>query len=100
MEPILIEATAGEDQKYNIKASSIALEQIKTQLEKRGTPDAYLRLGLKGAGCEGYLLAFQFEDAIKQRDLIFIFNDVSILVDPKSIVLLNGSTIDYEKQLL
>lgn len=100
MEQILIEAKAGTDNKYTISVSTIAIEQIKKQLEKRGTPTAYLRFGLKGAGCNGYLTVFQFEDSVNLRDLTFSFGDVKLLIDPKSIVLLTGSTIDWEQQLL
>jgi iron-sulfur cluster assembly protein len=76
-------------------------EQVKKQLTKRGTPDAYLRLGIRGGACEGFSYAIQFEDADpKDRDLLFEIEGVHILVDKKSIIYLNGCTLDYESSLM
>jgi len=85
---------------YQILITPIASEQIKKQLEKRGTPDGCLRLGLT-TGCSGFAYAIQFEDNDpRPRDLIFHFADIKVVVDPKSIIILDGCTLDYERTLL
>jgi iron-sulfur cluster assembly protein len=84
-----------------IQLSEQCAEQVKKQLEKRGTPNAYLRLGLKGGGCSGYTYVIQYEDAApKETDKTFQSNGINIVVDPKSIVYLNGCVLDWEKNLL
>jgi iron-sulfur cluster assembly protein len=91
-----------EDEKtLHISLSEIAAEQVKLQLQKRGTPDAYLRLGIKGGGCSGYSYVLQYEDdPPKARDKVFQCHGVNVVVDPKSLLLLNGCVLDWEKTLL
>jgi iron-sulfur cluster assembly protein len=84
-----------------ISISLLAAEQIKLQLEARSTPDSYLRLGIKGGGCSGFSYVIQFEDnAPRERDIVFEEHGVKVIVDKKSLVYLNGTTLDWEKSLL
>jgi iron-sulfur cluster assembly protein len=80
--------------------SLAAAEQIKLQLQKRGTPDAYIRLGVRGSGCNGYSYVIQFEETTKEKDKVFNEHGVNIIIDPKSLLFLNGSTLDWEKTLI
>lgn len=90
-----------EKEKYSIMVSPRAAEQIKKQLVKRGTPDAYLRLGLRGGGCSGFSYVIAFEDSPpRTKDLLFEIDGVRVLVDAKSIIYLNGCTLDWEKTLM
>ncbi len=90
-----------EEKSYHISISPIAAEQVINQLEKRGTPNSYLRLGIKGGGCSGFSYVIQFEDnPPRDRDIVFEEHNVKIVVDKKSIVYLNGTTLDWEKALL
>lgn len=87
---------------YQITISIKAAEQVKLQLDKRGTPNAYLRLGLRGGGCSGFTYVLQFEDADpkENRDIVFVEHDVRIVVDKKSLLYLNGATLDWEQGLM
>lgn len=90
-----------EEKTYSITVSPEAAEQVKKQLEKRGTPDAYLRLGLKGGGCSGFSYVLMFEDVPLRTDYHhFESNGVKVLVDPKSMIHLNGCTLDWESGLV
>lgn len=84
---------------YQVFISPLAIEQIKKQLVKRGTPNGYLRLGL-ATGCSGFSYQLQFEEQVKPRDHLFQIDDIKVIVDPKSIIYLNGCTLDYEKTLI
>jgi iron-sulfur cluster assembly protein len=71
------------------------------KLEKRGTPNAIVRLGIKGGGCSGFSYVIQFDDAEpKARDYAYEVDGVRFVVDKKSFVYLAGSTFDYEKTLM
>jgi Fe-S cluster assembly iron-binding protein IscA len=62
-----------EEKIYNISVSPKAAEQIKNQLIKRGTPESYLRLGVKGGGSSGFSYVIQFEDTPpREKDLLFL----------------------------
>lgn len=71
------------------------------KLEKRGTPHAAVRLGIKGGGCSGFSYVIQFEDGQpKDRDYAYVVDGVRFVVDKKSLVYLAGSVFDYEKTLM
>ncbi len=89
------------DSSYNISVSPKAAEQVKNQLTKRGTPESYLRLGVKGGGCSGFSYVIQFEDSPpKEKDLLFEIEGIKVLVDKKSILYLNGTILNWEKTLM
>ena len=84
-----------------ITLSPKAIEMAKVQLGKRGTPDAAIRLGLRGGGCSGFTYVIEFsDDAPRARDRVFTFDGVRVYVDPKSLVYLAGTVLDWEKTLM
>lgn len=85
----------------NITVTPEAAAQIKVQLEKRGTPNSRLRLGVKGAGCSGFTYVIQFEDQDpRDKDLSFEAHGIHIITDKKSALYLNGSILDWESSLI
>ena len=89
------------DENFNIFLSESAIKQIKFQAEKRNTPQAAFRIGLKSGGCSGFYYHLDFEDnPPKDKDLIFNFDGITVLVDKKSIIYLNGFTLDYKDSFL
>lgn len=84
-----------------IDITPAALEAAKKALEKRGTLNAHLRLGVKGGGCSGFSNVIQFEDNLPtEKDVIFKFEGLDIIVDKKSLIYLNGLVLDWESTLL
>ncbi|HYP87567.1 MAG TPA: iron-sulfur cluster assembly accessory protein [Polyangiaceae bacterium] len=73
----------------------------KQKLAQRGTPDAAVRLGIKGGGCSGFSYVIQFDDEpARERDTVYEVDGVKFYVDKKSLVYLAGSLLDYEKTLM
>jgi len=88
-------------EKYQFSLTEASAAQIKKQLINRHTPTAYLRLGVKGSGCAGYEYILKFEDSEPTtKDLIFESYGVRLIIDSKSIIYLNNSTLDWEYTLL
>lgn len=78
-----------------------AAQMGKELLAKRGTPDSVVRLGIKGGGCSGLAYVIEFEDRPPRKtDLLFERDGFRIVVDPKSLVYLNGTELDYVKTLM
>ena len=78
-----------------------AVEMAKKQLAKRGTPDAAIRLGLKGGGCSGFSYVIEFsDDPPRERDRVFEFDGIKVFVDPKSLIYLAGTVLDWEQTLM
>lgn len=92
--------------KRTIAVTAAAVDAIRRQLEKRGTPDAAIRIGIKGGGCSGFSYAIEFEDAPpRSGDLVLEFPEegkstVRVFCDKKSIIYLGGSVLDWEKTLM
>lgn len=57
-----------------------------------------LRLGVKTSGCSGMAYALEFVDDSEPEDLIFESYGVKIVVDPKSLVYLDGTELDFVKE--
>ena len=78
-----------------------AVEYAKKRLEKRGTPAAAVRLGIKGGGCSGFSYVIEFSDEEpRSRDTVSEFDGVRFYIDKKSMLYLNGSTLDYVNTLI
>lgn len=95
-------ATVRKDPPKNgIVISDGAAEFARKRLDKRGTPDASIRLGVKGGSCSGYSYVIQYEDkAPRDRDYVYEKNGIRFVVDKKSFLFLAGSTLEYENTLM
>ena len=69
-------------------------------MEKEGTPDYILRIGVKGGGCSGFSYVLKFDKETKEDDIVIESNGLTIACDPKSIEYLEGIEVDYETNLL
>jgi iron-sulfur cluster assembly protein len=86
---------------YTVTCTPIAVENAKAQIANRNNPETKgIRVGLRGGGCNGFSIIMEFVDKTNDKDHIFNFDGVSIYVDPKSIIYLNGTEIDYEVGLM
>jgi iron-sulfur cluster assembly protein len=96
-----IDASAPPPPDLRIEMGPKAVEMARRQLDKRGTPDAALRVGLRGGGCSGYSYVMEFADGPpRAKDRVFEFGGVRVYVDPRSLVLMNGTRLDYETGLM
>ena len=71
-----------------------AATQIRRQIDKRGSGIA-LRIGIKKVGCTGLAHTFELADEIRPDEHSFDSHGVRILVDSESLVVLDGSHIDF-----
>jgi len=59
-----------------------------------------LRLGVLGGGCSGLSYQFKFAQEPRPKDHVFHFEDVRVFVDPKSMLFLDGMTLDWKDALI
>jgi iron-sulfur cluster assembly protein len=76
-----------------------AVEKIRDAFAREGVSGG-LRLGVLGGGCSGLSYQFKFAPEARPRDHVFQFEDVKIFIDPKSILFLDGMTLDWEDSLI
>ena len=74
-----------------------AANYIKNFLEKRGKGIG-VRLGVKTSGCSGMAYNLEFVDEADPEDLVFEQNCAKVYIDPKSLVYLDGTQMDYTKE--
>jgi iron-sulfur cluster assembly protein len=90
---------ATDEMKVTITAK--AAEKAKLMLAKRGTPHAAVRLGIKGGGCTGLAYVLEFDDRPpRATDRVFEMDGFRVFVDPKSLVYLNGTVLDWKETLM
>ena len=77
-----------------------AIQKIRQAFAKEGINDGFLRLGVLGGGCSGLSYQFRFDTRQRPNDHVFEFDGVKIVIDPKSILYLNGLTLDYKESLM
>jgi iron-sulfur cluster assembly protein len=83
----------------SIEVTPKAVSKIRESFAKQGVSGG-LRLGVLGGGCSGLSYQFKFAPKPRPNDNIFEFEDVKIFVDPKSMVFLDGMTLDYKESLI
>ena len=95
-----------EAPKRTLAVSALAVEAIRKQMAKRGTPDAAIRVGVRGGGCSGFSYVIEYDDkAPRNGDIVLEFAEegkatVRVFCDKKSILYLQGSVLDWEKTLM
>jgi iron-sulfur cluster assembly protein len=90
-----------EDARPPIEVTPEAAEQFGLRLEKRGTPEAMIRLGVRGGGCTGLSYEIIFEDVVERKgDTSWQVANVSFIVDKKSLIYLRGTQVVWLKSLM
>ena len=93
-------AAASAPGKREIDITAAAADEIAKQRAKRGTPDALIRIGVRGGGCTGFTYVFEWAEQVRPTDQVFSAHGVSIVVDPKSLVYLGGMQLDFVRGMM
>jgi iron-sulfur cluster assembly protein len=72
-----------------------AAKQVKKLMEEQKLEHVFLRMGVKGGGCSGLSYALEFDTEMGKHDKKFEIDGVPVVVDAKSYLYLNGTTLDY-----
>jgi len=81
----------------SITLTDAAANRVKSFLANRGK-GVGLRLGVRTSGCSGMAYVLEFADEVEDDDLVIENNGVKVLVDPKSLIYLEGTELDYGKE--
>lgn len=77
-----------------------AVERLRKLLADRNTPNAGLRMAVKGGGCSGLAYHMEWAEEPKARDKIFERDGVRVFVDPKSYLYLMGTELVFEETIM
>ncbi|MCZ2075272.1 MAG: iron-sulfur cluster assembly accessory protein [Bryobacteraceae bacterium] len=82
-----------------ISVTPKAVSKIKEAFAKQGVSGG-LRLGVLGGGCSGLSYQFKFDAKSRPTDNVFQFDGIEVFIDPKSMVYLDGMTLDYKESII
>ncbi|MGA2738119.1 MAG: iron-sulfur cluster assembly accessory protein [Bryobacteraceae bacterium] len=85
-----------------IQVTEKAADRIRHILAKEGLQEGAggLRLAVQGGGCSGFSYLFKLETKERAGDRVFDSGGAKVLIDPKSLVYLDGLTLDYKESLI
>ena len=77
-----------------------AVARLQRLLAERKTPEAGLRIAVKGGGCSGLAYHMEWAEKARERDKTFQREGVRVFIDPKSYLYLMGTELVFEEGLL
>jgi iron-sulfur cluster assembly protein len=81
----------------SITMTPAAADHVRKFLANRGK-GVGLRLGIRTSGCSGMAYVLEFADELQSDDQVFEDQGVKVVVDPKSLLYLDGTELDYTKE--
>jgi iron-sulfur cluster assembly protein len=84
-----------------IEISDTAVREIKRLTGKRDRAPRALRVGIRGGGCTGFSYLFEWsDDEPRPTDLVIEKDGVTVVCDPKSLLYLKGTTLDFVTSIM
>jgi iron-sulfur cluster assembly protein len=80
-----------------ISLTKPAAARVKSYLAARGA-GVGLRLGVKKTGCNGFAYVVNYADSTDESDVVFEEHGVKVVVDRKSLELIDGTEVDFVKE--
>jgi iron-sulfur cluster assembly protein len=81
----------------SIHLTDSAADRVRQFLANRGH-GLGLRLGVRKTGCSGFAYVINYADEVAPQDLVFEDRGVKVYVDPDSLPLIDGTTVDFVRQ--
>ena len=81
----------------SITLTESAANHVLKFMEGRGT-GLGIRIGVRTSGCSGMAYVLEFADESEADDVIFEDHGVKVLVDPKSMLYLDGTELDFTRE--
>ncbi len=81
----------------SISLTAAAAHYVQSYLGSRGK-GVGIRVGVKTTGCSGLAYVLEYVDDVREEDVVFESNGVKVFVDPKSLVYIEGTQMDFVKE--
>jgi len=85
---IILTETAAREVKSIVQQQELDAEKVR------------LRVGVKGGGCSGFSYLLDLTETQKETDELFEQHGIKIICDPKSLLYLGGTTIDFKDEIM
>lgn len=80
-----------------ISMTESAARHVQRSIDGRGK-GAGIRLGVRTTGCSGLAYVLEFVDEFAAEDQVFESHGVKVIIDPKSLVYLDGTELDFVRE--
>ena len=81
----------------SIQLTPAAAERVRNFIASRGQGMG-LRLGVRKTGCSGFAYVINYADSQEPGDIVFEDSGLKVFVDPASLPMIDGTTVDFVKQ--
>lgn len=87
---------------HGILLSETAAREIKNiiQQQELDAEKVCLRVGVKGGGCSGFSYVLDLTETRKETDEEFEQHGIRVICDPKSLLYLGGTTVDFKDEIM
>jgi iron-sulfur cluster assembly protein len=87
---------------HGVLLSETAAREIKSiiQQQELDASKVCLRVGVKGGGCSGFSYVLDLTETKKDTDEEFEHHGIKVICDPKSLLYLNGTTVDFRDEIM
>ena len=83
-----------------IRLTDAAAERIKYVMANAAKPIIGVRVGVKNGGCAGMTYTMEYAEQVAPADELVEDKGVRVLIDPKAILFLLGTEMDYKVEKL
>jgi len=83
-----------------MRLTEAAADRIKAIMAKSEKPIAGVRVGVKNGGCAGMAYTMEYAERIEAADEVVEDKGVCVLIDPKAVLFLIGTEMDYKTDKL
>ncbi len=83
-----------------MKVTEAAAERVRALVDKRGKPTAGIRIGVRSKGCSGLSYTLEYADDKTAFDEVVEAHGVRLFVDPKAMMFILGTEMDYVEEQL
>ena len=80
-----------------VSLTKSAANRVRSYLDKRGHGIG-LRVGVKRTGCSGWAYVVDYADSVAPDDIVFDDDEIKVIVDKKSLELIDGTEVDFVKE--
>ena len=81
----------------SVTITEAAAKHVQRHLANRGS-GVGIRVGVRTSGCSGMAYVLEFVDDVAPEDEVFEDHGVKVVIDPKSLVYLDGTELDFVKE--
>ena len=98
MTQILSIKSAQPQKTVNLTDSAVA--KVRELIASESEDGLALRMAVRPGGCSGFSYEMYFDAKVDDEDIVEEFDDVRVIVDPQSVDMVKGSTLDYKEGLM